>query len=97
MDNPNELFPLVDEQGNILGAITRGEAHGGSKKLHPVVHLHLFNSRGGAVSAETPRMEGYPTRQMGHGNRRTHRSGRECGTGTEKGSGRRTGHPGFPT
>ena len=46
MDNPNELFPLVDEQGNILGAITRGEAHGGSKKLHPVVHLHLFNSRG---------------------------------------------------
>ena len=45
-DNQEELFPLVDEVGNILGSITRGEAHNGSKALHPVVHLHLFNSRG---------------------------------------------------
>lgn len=45
-DNKAELFPLVDEEGNILGSMTRGEAHDGSKKLHPVVHLHLFNSRG---------------------------------------------------
>lgn len=46
MDNKDEQFPIVDEQGNLLGAITRGEAHGGSKILHPVVHLHLFNSKG---------------------------------------------------
>lgn len=46
MDNKNERFPLVDETGNVLGSITRGEAHDGSKKLHPVVHLHLFNSKG---------------------------------------------------
>ena len=46
MDSENELLPHVDEEGNILGAITRGEAHNGSRKLHPVVHLHLFNSRG---------------------------------------------------
>lgn len=46
MDNNEELFPVVDEQGNILGSITRGEAHGGSRVLHPVVHLHLFNSKG---------------------------------------------------
>lgn len=45
-DNSQETFPWVDGEGNILGAITRGEAHGGSMKLHPVVHLHLFNSRG---------------------------------------------------
>ena len=45
-DNKAELFPLVDEDGNIIGSITRSEAHDGSKKLHPVVHLHLFNSRG---------------------------------------------------
>ncbi|NDV81174.1 NUDIX domain-containing protein [Bacteroides sp. 51] len=45
-DNSNELFPLVDEQGNIIGAATRGECHDGSKKLHPVVHLHVFNSKG---------------------------------------------------
>lgn len=45
-DNKDERFPLVDENGNILGAITRGEAHDGSKKLHPVVHLHVFNNEG---------------------------------------------------
>lgn len=45
-DNNHEMFPLVDEQGNITGAATRGECHDGSKKLHPVVHLHVFNSKG---------------------------------------------------
>lgn len=45
-DNNSEMFPVVDEQGNITGAATRGECHGGSKLLHPVVHLHLFNSKG---------------------------------------------------
>lgn len=45
-DNPQELFPEVDENGNILGAVSRGHAHDGSKILHPVVHLHVFNSRG---------------------------------------------------
>ena len=40
------MFPLVDEQGNITGAATRGECHNGSKLLHPVVHLHVFNSKG---------------------------------------------------
>ena len=45
-DNNQEMFPLVDEQGNIIGAATRGECHSGSKLLHPVVHLHVFNSQG---------------------------------------------------
>ena len=40
------MFPLVDEQGNIIGAATRGECHNGSKLLHPVIHLHVFNSKG---------------------------------------------------
>ena len=46
IDNKNEEFLIVDEMGNILGAVTRGHAHDGSKILHPVVHLHVFNSRG---------------------------------------------------
>lgn len=46
MDNQKEMFPIVDEEGNILGAISRGEAHNGTKVLHPVVHLHVFNSKG---------------------------------------------------
>lgn len=45
-DNKDEMFPVVDEEGNILSAATRGECHGGSKLLHPVVHLHLFNPAG---------------------------------------------------
>ena len=45
-DNNEELFPVVDEQGNILGSATRGECHNESKLLHPVVHLHVFNSQG---------------------------------------------------
>ncbi|MDO5526999.1 MAG: NUDIX domain-containing protein [Prevotella sp.] len=46
MDNKNEMFPAVDENGKIIGAISRGEAHNGTKTLHPVVHLHVFNSKG---------------------------------------------------
>ena len=45
-DNLAEMFPLVDDEGNIVGAASRGECHNGSKLLHPVVHLHVFNSRG---------------------------------------------------
>ncbi len=45
-DNNEEMFPVVDEDGNITGAATRGECHNGSKLLHPVVHLHVFNSKG---------------------------------------------------
>ena len=45
-DKDTELFPEVDEAGNVVGQITRAEAHDGTKRLHPVVHLHVFNSRG---------------------------------------------------
>ena len=30
----------------MVGSATRGECHSGSKLLHPVVHLHVFNSKG---------------------------------------------------
>lgn len=45
-DNSAELLPLVDSEGNTIGCATRGECHDGSKRLHPVVHLHLLNSAG---------------------------------------------------
>ena len=45
-DNNAELLPLVNEEGQVIGCATRGECHGGAKPLHPVVHLHLFNSEG---------------------------------------------------
>lgn len=45
-DNSEEIFPVVDEAGNVTGSATRGECHGGSMLLHPVVHLHLFDRAG---------------------------------------------------
>lgn len=44
-DNKNEILPVVDADGNVIGSTTREVAHGGSKLLHPVVHLHVFNSK----------------------------------------------------
>ena len=45
-DNRNELLPLVDEEGQVIGAASRGECHDGTMLLHPVVHLHVFNEAG---------------------------------------------------
>ena len=42
----DELFPLVDETGAVIGKAFRHECHNGSKQLHPVVHLHVFNTKG---------------------------------------------------
>ena len=53
-DNNQEMFPLVDEQGNITGAATRGECHNGRKLLHPVIHLHVFNSKGELYMQKRP-------------------------------------------
>lgn len=53
-DNKSEMFPVTDETGRILGSVTRGEAHGGSRVLHPVVHLHVFNSRGELYLQQRP-------------------------------------------
>ncbi len=45
-DNEKEELPVVDEDGQIIGSATGGECHNGSMLLHPVVHLHVFNSKG---------------------------------------------------
>lgn len=42
----DELFPLVDADGKIIGSATRKECHSGSMLLHPVVHLHVFSPDG---------------------------------------------------
>lgn len=53
-DNGEEMFPIVDEQGNIVDAATRAECHSGSKLLHPVVHLHVFNKAGDIYLQKRP-------------------------------------------
>lgn len=57
-DNKKEIFPIVDEEGNVTGSVTRGECHDGSKLLHPVVHLHVFNSRGEVYLQKRPEWKG---------------------------------------
>lgn len=45
-DNDNEMLPLVDAEGRVIGKASRGECHSGSFLLHPVVHLHLVDKEG---------------------------------------------------
>jgi isopentenyldiphosphate isomerase len=45
--DPEEWFPVVDEDGNTTGKALRSVCHNGKRMLlHPVVHLHLFNTKG---------------------------------------------------
>lgn len=39
-----EILAEVDVNGKIIGQLTRSQAHNGSKKLHPVIHVHIINS-----------------------------------------------------
>lgn len=41
-----EYFPIVDAMGNTIGKASRAECHSQTFLLHPVVHLHVFNSKG---------------------------------------------------
>jgi isopentenyldiphosphate isomerase len=41
-----EWLPMVNEEGRLQGKMPRSIAHNGSKILHPVVHMHVFNSDG---------------------------------------------------
>ena len=42
----SEEFPVVNERGEVIGKASRRECHSGSKLLHPVVHLHVFDAAG---------------------------------------------------
>ena len=53
-DNQQEIFPIVSDDGTVVGKATRGECHSGSKLLHPVVHLHVFNSSGDVYLQKRP-------------------------------------------
>ena len=43
---PGEMVPIVETCGLVMGEATRKYVHGGSKLLHPVVHLHIINRDG---------------------------------------------------
>ena len=41
-----ELVPVLNDQLQIINVTPRDEVHNGSKILHPVVHLYVFNNEG---------------------------------------------------
>ena len=38
-----EMLPVVELSGVVVGQMTRSYAHSGAKLLHPVVHLHIID------------------------------------------------------
>lgn len=52
-DNPgstpevsSEMVPVVEENGLVIGQASRQSVHGGTKLMHPVIHLHIINREG---------------------------------------------------
>ena len=41
-----EMLPVVDASGEVIGQAARPYIHGGSRLLHPVVHLHIIDRMG---------------------------------------------------
>jgi isopentenyldiphosphate isomerase/intracellular septation protein A len=42
-----EMLPLIDESGKIIGSAPRSLCHSGPGRLHPVVHLQILDGKGG--------------------------------------------------
>lgn len=42
----DELFPILNEDGEVIGSATRALCHNGTMLLHPVVHLHVLDKEG---------------------------------------------------
>lgn len=41
-----EMLPIVETNGTVIARASRAWCHGGSKLLHPVVHLHIIDRYG---------------------------------------------------
>ena len=46
MTAPEELLEVVTKEGKIIGILPRSEIHGDPSKLHRVVHVLVFNTKG---------------------------------------------------
>lgn len=44
--NNEEQLPIVDENGKVIGKAPRSVCHSDRSLLHPVIHLHVFNTKG---------------------------------------------------
>lgn len=39
----SEWFPVVEPNGQVIGRSSRQYCHGGTKPLHPVIHIHIID------------------------------------------------------
>jgi isopentenyldiphosphate isomerase/intracellular septation protein A len=49
-----EWLPLLNEKGEVIGKAPRSICHSDKSYLHPVVHLHVFNSKGDLFLQKRP-------------------------------------------
>ena len=42
----SEMVPVVEANGLVIGQASRQSVHGGTKLMHPVIHLHIINREG---------------------------------------------------
>lgn len=52
--NKEEWLPLVNEKGEVIGKAPRSVCHSSKEYLHPVVHLHVINSKGEVFLQKRP-------------------------------------------
>jgi len=45
-DPQGEVFPVVNERGEVIGRTTRREAHSDPAIIHPCIGIFIFNTRG---------------------------------------------------
>ncbi|PIF02030.1 MAG: NUDIX hydrolase [Draconibacterium sp.] len=50
-----EILPLVDTTGKIVGQAPRSSVHNGSMLLHPVVHMHVISSNKAILLQKRPK------------------------------------------
>ena len=67
-----EIFPIVNSKGEVIGSATRTECHAGTFILHPVVHLHIFNTQGELYLQKRVMTKKNTTWQMGYSCRWTY-------------------------
>ena len=41
-----EMLPVVDDNGKVIGKALRSECHSNVALIHPVVHVHIYNGKG---------------------------------------------------
>ncbi len=41
-----EMLPILNHEGEVVGKAWRSECHNGSHLVHPVIHVHIYNSKG---------------------------------------------------